>query len=509
MSLKLSNREYRLRGLENIRTLSRLKVQIRVSQNELYFLDTLDLTVSRERQQFIQAAADELRVEAEWIKKDLGKLLLEVETLVEMLLSENKTAPSSVTPTLSEPEEKEALNFLKSDNLLDQILADFETIGLVGEETNKLVGYLAAISRKLEDPLAVLIQSSSSAGKTTLMDRILSLVPEEDQEKWTTLTGQALYYVEENHLVHKLLAVAEEEGVEKATYPLKILQSEKELKIATTVKDPKSGEFKVQNKCAKGPCAILLTTTAAEVDEELINRFIRLTVNEERQQTQAIHRKQRQTRTLKGLKNKVREKMIQRKHHNAQRLLKPVHVLNPYAEQLTFFSDYLRSRRDHKKYLGLIDTITFLHQYQRPRYTTEIDGQSLEYIEVTLEDIKAANRLITEVLGRCLDELAPQTRRLLELLWKMVQAFAQQKEVEVDEIRRAAIRFTRKTVRNYTHWSDNQLKVHLKRLEELEYLLAYQGGRGQVFIYELLWRGEGQDGKRFVPGLVDPKKLKK
>ena len=36
--------------------------------------------------------------------------------------------------------------------LLDRILADFETCGLVGEATNKLVGYLAAVSRKLDRP---------------------------------------------------------------------------------------------------------------------------------------------------------------------------------------------------------------------------------------------------------------------------------------------------------------------------------------------------------------------
>ena len=503
MNLELGDRCYRIRGVDSIRSLNTLKVQLKVSQGDPFFLDTLDLTSHRQRTAFVSGATDELNVQPEVIKKDLGRVLLEVEGVVEYLLqpeSETDKGP----PPMSMAEMNEAMSFLQQPDLLKQILKDFETIGLVGEETNKLVGYLAAISRKLDDPLAVLVQSSSSAGKTTLMDGILNLVPPEDGQKFTTLTGQSLYYVEENQLVHKLLAVAEEEGVEKATYPLKILQSEKELRIATTVKDPKTGEFKVQNKCAKGPCAILLTTTAADIDEELTNRFILLTVNEDRQQTQAIHQKQRQAKTLNGLKHQVQANSVIQKHQNAQRLLQPIPVLNPYAEQLTFFSEYLRSRRDHKKYLGLIDTITFLHQHQRPRQTATVDGEEWEYIEASLEDIQQANRLITEVLGRCLDELAPQSRRLLRMIWEMVQTKAKAENVDLEDVW-----FTRKSVRDYSHWSDNQLKVHLKRLEDLEYLLAHQGGRGQCFIYELLWRGEGEDGKRFLPGVVDPQTLQK
>jgi len=38
---------------------------------------------------------------------------------------------------------------------------------------------------------------------------------------------------------------------------------------------------------------IFLTTTAIEIDEELMNRCVVLTVDEEREQTQAIHRRQR------------------------------------------------------------------------------------------------------------------------------------------------------------------------------------------------------------------------
>ena len=57
--------------------------------------------------------------------------------------------------------------------------ADFERCGMVGEETNKLAGYLAAVSRHLEAPLAVVLQSSSAAGKSRSWNRCWRFVPEE------------------------------------------------------------------------------------------------------------------------------------------------------------------------------------------------------------------------------------------------------------------------------------------------------------------------------------------
>ena len=68
---------------------------------------------------------------------------------------------------------------------------------------------------------------------------------------------------------------------------------------------------------------------------------------------------------------------------------------------------------------------------------------------------------------RSLDDVRPQTRRLLLLIDKMVTGECQRLEIE-----RLDYRFTRATVRQFTGWSDSQLKTHLHRLEELEYLVA-------------------------------------
>ena len=202
---------------------------------------------------------------------------------------------------------------------------------------------------------------------------------------------------------------------------------------------------------------IFLTTTAIKIDEELLNRCIVLTVDENREQTKAIHQFQRRRQTLAGLLAHQQRQEALTLHRNAQRLLRPLLVANPFAESLTFLDDKTRARRDHLKYLTLIRTVALLHQYQRP-IKTVLDGErQVEYIEVIFQDIAVANRLACEVLGRSVDELPPQTRRLLGLIDEMVTKACQQKGID-----RADYRFSRRDIREFTVWGHTQLKVHLK-----------------------------------------------
>ena len=240
-----------------------------------------------------------------------------------------------------------------------------------------------------------------------------------------------------------------------------------------------------------------------QIDDELLNRCLVLSVDENREQTRAIHKLQRQRQTLPGLLARQGRQDVIALHRNAQRLLKPLLVVNPYAEALTFLDAQTRTRRDHAKYLTLIRTITLLHQHQRPVRTIEHAGKPVDYIESTLEDIEIANRLAHEVLGRSLDELPPQTRRLLDLIDELVTRGCEQQGID-----RADYRFSRRDVREHTGWGHSQLAVHLKRLEELEYLLVHRGGRGRSFAYELLYEKSAHD-ERFLVGLIDVAQLRR
>jgi DNA primase catalytic core len=504
--LKFGDREYRARGLKKNTSGDVLRVNLRVMGVNAHgdvalHVDTLELNASRQRMAFIKQAAEELGIKEEIIRHDVGKVLLKLEEVRDAQLAE-ALAPKEPEVKLTDDERAEALALLRDPRLLDRIVEDFAKCGMVGEETNKLVSYLGVVSRHLDAPLAVIVQSSSAAGKSSLMDAVLAFVPEEQRVQYSAMTGQSLFYMGESDLQHKVLAIVEEAGAQRASYALKLLQSEGELTIASTGKDPATGRLLTHQYRVKGPVMIFLTTTAIDIDEELLNRCLVLTVNEERAQTQAIHRIQRESQTIEGLLRKRDRDELLRLHRNAQRLLKPVSVVNPYAPGLTFLDGQTRTRRDHTKYLTLIRTIALLHQWQRPRQTVQHNGRTIEYIEVALDDIAVANRLTAEVLGRSLDELPPQTRRLLLLVDAMVTAECKQQRIE-----RADYRFSRREVRAVTGWGDTQLRLHLGRLEELEYLLAHRGGRGQSFVYELAFAVEGDGCKPVMAGLIDVEKL--
>ena len=501
--LELEGREYRVGGLDKTVGTDALKVTLRLrvggpSGEDRFHLDQIDLCRDAERRRFIERASEETGLTADLLKRDLGKLLLAVEQAQAELVKPVENAAPAVT--LTSEEREAALAWLREPDLIQRLREAFHQTGIIGEETNTLIAYLAGVSRKLEHPLAIIIQSASAAGKTTLMDAVLSFFPEEERVKYSAMTGQSLYYLGQTNLKHKILAVVEEAGAEKASYALKLLQSEGELAIASTGKDPATGRMVTHEYRVEGPVMIFLTTTAIDLDEELQNRCLTLTVDESAEQTGRIHRLQRERRTLAGLVAREERHDRLKTLRNAQRLLASVAVINPYAPALTFATARTRNRRDHEKYLTLIDAIALLHQHQRRRGQHIVNGRLVEFIEVTLDDLALANQLVPEVLGRSLDELPPQTRRLLGHIRELMRA-------KRSTNGRSVLTFSRKELREACGWSLTQLRVHLDRLDELEYLAIRHGRLGTPFVYEPLVDLDAPEAVAHI-GLIDVDNLR-
>jgi DNA primase catalytic core len=493
------DRRYRVRCLEKNLSDQALRINLLVSRKNVrgetaFHVDTFDLSSARQRTVFMKQASEELGVKEDVIRHDLGQVFLQLEVLRDEQIKKT-LQPEEKETAMAEEERTAALKLLRDPRLLDRILEDFAQCGVVGEETNKKMAYLGAVSRLLKKPLAIVVQSSSSAGKTSLMEAVLDFVPEDQRESYTAMTGQSLFYMGEKNLKHKILAIAEQQGAERASYPLKLLQSEGRIKIASTGKDPVSGKHVTHDYTVEGPVMIFLTTTAYDVDEELLNRCIVLTVNEEQEQTRAIHQKQREAQTLEGMWAQEERDAIVTLHRNAQLLLRPLRVVNEHVRQQTFPDAMIRMRRDHQKFLTLVQAIALLHQHQREIKTSTRNGKTREYIEATADDVKLALQLVNEVLTPSLEELQAQTRRLLLLIDTMVTGECARLGIE-----RLDYRFTRATVRQYTRWGDTQLRVHLRRLEELEYLIVRHGAPGQTFVYQLNFEMDAE-GRPVLAGL--------
>jgi len=495
-------RRYRIRGLERNTLPGVMKVNLLIynERTERFHVDNFDLYHARSRRTFTMEAADEIGASESQLRSDLGRVLLKLE----QLQAEQKQLSKAVSKprALSETERSEAIELLQSENLLDRILDDFDACGIVGERTGKLVGYLAATSRLLSKPLGVIIQSSSAAGKSSLMNAILGFMPPEHQFACSAMTGQSLYYAANVDLRHKILSVAEEAGVREASYALKLLQSEGHLAIVTTGKEHGTGRTAVERHEVQGPVALMLTTTSSDVDPELMNRCFVLSVDEDTNQTQAIQQRQRDGETLEGFMAGESANRIRSIHQNAQRLLRPLEVFNPYGPQLGFTSQRVRNRRDQTKYLSLIRAIAFLHQFGREVKQVMQASKLTEYIEVTSRDIAIANTLTDSVLGTSIDELPQQSRKLLLELHRYVRE--QAASLQLTE---AEIRFTRREIRERLGCGATVLRVHLERLCRWEYVVPHGSGRGTLAKYQLLFSGRGYEGQPTLCGLVDASQL--
>jgi DNA primase len=484
----LGTRTYRVRGWQGKKSGETLTVALRVSvmtaQGERQHHDRLDLYQTRQRVAFVSAAAEECGLSVEVLKSDLGTLILVAEAAEVAAANAAASVETAQNPAdaMTDADKAAALELLRAADLPERIVNDLTRCGLVGETINKLVAYLASSSRKLDSPVAVVVQSSTAAGKSTLMDRVLALMPPEDVRQYSAISGKSPFYLGTANLKHRILAIAEEEGARKASYALKLLQSDGFLSMAATGKDPESGKLVTHDYRVEGPVMLMLTTTAIDVDPELLNRCLVLTVDEEPAQTAAIQQAQREGRTLAGMNAKRERVLIEVLHQNAQRLLRPLAVVNPFATQLSFAASQTRLRRDHAKYLAMIDAVTFLFQHQRIVKTNRFaDGSTMDYIEVTPADIALANTLATAVLGRCVDELPPQTR----VLWDGLLRYAQ------DEAQRCAqavqsVTFDRRAAAQALGWSYKQVRQHLDRLVSEDFVVVMASGMGQVTRYRLV-----------------------
>ena len=502
--IAFGERAYRVGGLLKNNGLEIMKITLRLAcANGSMHIDSLDLYRDGERRRFAERAAEETDIGKDIVKADLGRLLFALETIQEARLA-SPVGEADAATALTPEEERAALDFARAPDLLRRIGDALAASGLVGERANALAIYLCATSRLLPKPLAAVIQSTSAAGKTTLMEAVLALFPAGEQVKYSAMTGQSLYYMAERSLKHKVLAIVEEEGAQKASYALKLLQSEGELTIASTGKDATTGRMKTEEYHVEGPAAIVLTTTSVDIDEELMNRCLVLSVDESRAQTEAIQTAQRHAETPEGILAAEESGDTFALLKNFQRILRPMKVANPFAAALTFTAERTRTRRDHTKYLALIKSIALLHQHARPTISRKTGGgRIVEMLPVTIEDIEAANAIAPEVLGRSLDELPPQTRRLLDALKSLVaQKMAEQKTAQT------ATLFSRRDARGQIGWSEFQTRTHLGKLEEMEYLARRNGRQGIGFLYELLIDPATPEGTARI-GLLDPAELRR
>jgi predicted transcriptional regulator len=397
----------KLNKLESLR----ITISVQKPKQHNVLRHSIDLYNDNQVEKFTRKIAERLEIGTSVARRTLQELTKELENYRFLLIDQYEKENQPYYKELSATEEKEAIKFLKRNDLLKKTNELIGKSGVIGEENNRQTMYLIFTSRKTNNPLHCISLGSSGVGKTHLQSSISALMPEEDVIEVTNLSANALYYFARTELSHKIIVIEDLDGASSVLYVIRELASKKTIKKRVVHKD-KNGNTKTIELIVEGPVCIAGATTQEYIYEDNANRSFLLYIDESEEQDQRIMDYQRLISA--GKVNEDEEHKAKELLKNVQRVLKPIKVINPFAEYLQLPKSVFKPRRTNSHYLKFIEAITFYKQYQREKqYDTET-GE--EFIETTIEDIQEANELIIEVLLRKSDTINGATRNYLEAL---------------------------------------------------------------------------------------------
>jgi DNA primase len=466
---------YRLLGVkENFVSSLRVNIQAKKEGSEDRYIDNVDLFSARSRTSFASNLAYSFDLEKARIEKDLLAILEALEE--ERDKAFNQTEEEEII--LTDEEVQLGMDLLSSPDLFDRISQDTETLGYVGEDVNKRLLYIAASSRKLDDPISVIVLSESASGKSYLVDTIRKLIPAEDVLAMTSLSEQALNYLPEDGLMHKFLVMGEAVHGDIVEHQLREMLSAKELSRLVTTKDEKTGALTSRMVRKEVIVSAIMSSTNYDINAENASRSFVINTDESAEQTRSIHKIQRKKYSLE--RYRAKEENIPRiihQHHCAQRLLEKRVIVNPFADLLDFPSSMMRARRDHERFMDLIACVCFLRQFQKE---AQEEG-GLAYIACDLEDYRVAHDLMQAILPSTLTNFPKAAMGLYEQLREILHQKAKADELEVEKVS-----VTQREIREATGLSQMFVKRNMKILCDYEYLIGSgSGARGSKRSYRL------------------------
>jgi DNA primase len=471
---------YRLLGVRPT-FVSTLRVNIRAECASASYLDNVDLYSARSRALFSAAAAHVLSLEAPRVEKDLLFIVdhLEAERDRELLRQ-----GSAEKHELTESERRAGMELLQSADLFQHITEDLSALGYVGEELNKQLLYLAASSRKMADPISVVILSQSASGKSLLVESVRRLMPPEEVVAVSSLSDQALNYIGEGGLLHKFLILGEAVHSEVVEHQIREMLSSRELSRLVATKDTKTGELSSRTVRSRVVVAAVMSSTRNEMNAENASRAFLVNADESREQTRRIHEAQRAKYSLeRHSRERSLVPRIIEAHHAAQRLLKARVIVNPFASKLVFPDALMRSRRDHERFVDLIAAVCFLRQFQKEEKENRdgTTGETVRYIECDATDYRIAYSILCATLPATLSSFPPSAIELYEAVRELLRAKAAREGLKVSEVS-----VTQREIREACGFNQRWIKRYIQLLAEWEYLVVVGArSRGSRNAYKL------------------------
>jgi len=356
---------------------------------------------------------------------------------------------------------------LKKPKLLENINELIGKSGVVGEEKNRLFLFGIASTYKMESTLHALIQGTSGSGKTHLLATIMDFMPPEDTINLTRVTESSFYNYGEYELSNKLIGMEDFDGLEeKAELAFRELQSKGMISSSTSGKNEHTGQIAAYIKTVFGPIASLSATTKGEIYEDNMSRCFLISVDESQEQTQRII--QYQNNKAAGQIDGKKEKEIREFLRNCMRLLRPLDVVNPFANKTDLPKEAHKIRRLNDLFQSYVKQITLLNQYQRKK---DVQGRLI----TDKEDVKTAIEIMFDSIILKVDELDGSLRDFYEKLKKYVLSKGKEYEFEQREIRQQF------------RISKTQMHRNINNLIELEYIAKTYVSTRNTFHYKIAY----------------------
>ena len=417
-------------GGVDLNQIERLVCTLRIShKNYPPYRSTIDLYSEQQTDKLIRTICDKWELKLLEVSKTIHQLIIQLEKY--RLENLNYTSVEKLKFKLTTDEKKEALKILKSKNLLSQITQNLNNTGIIGEDENAQILFMALASHKANNPFSVICLAKSGIGKSYILQKLSECTPNNSISFHTQISENAIYYFNSNDISQKVLFIEDLEWTTSMLTPLATLQTQNKLVKTRATKD-KDGMLHSTTFEVTGKLCLLACAYSDKNYENLSLPFLMIHLNHSHSQDIAIMDYQKKYKA--GL---IHEHQISKSQHLLKTIiasLQNVGVINPYAQLINLPQDIAHPRKSLLLLLNFIETITFFHQYQREQIINQQTGEI--FIKTQPQDIELAFKLLKNSLFRRADELSTTTRGFYHWLANYLQE-AKTTQFTALDIRRA------------------------------------------------------------------------
>ena len=402
-------------GGVDLSQVERMVCTLRITpQNYPPYRTTLDLYNDNQTDKLIRTLCDKWELKLVDVSTTLYDLTLLLENYrLEQLRFKGKNHKPQFEP--SQEDTKQAIKTLKSKTLLKQFVNKLNTTGIIGEDENAIILFMALASYKFSNPFSVLCLAKSGIGKSYILQKLADCMPVGSYSFHTQISPNALYYFDSNDIQEKALLIEDLEWTTQMLTPLATLQTQGKLIKTRATKDKDgmlhSTTFEVISNLCLVACAY-----SDKNYENLSLPFLMIHLNHSHKQDLAIMEYQKQCKA-----GQIKVEEIKETQHQLKCIitsLQNVSILNPFATLIELPDDIAHPRKSLLLLLNFIEVITYFFQYQRKQIADKETGEI--FIQTHPDDIELAFKLLKNSLFRKADELSASARGFYKWLTNLL-----------------------------------------------------------------------------------------